>query len=86
MFFDWNGNHNIPVFTVYNCPTTGGGACTGVSQPMQTAPFPGQSPGFNGTTADDFPVSGGAVPVPAAVWLFGSGLIGLVGFARRKKV
>jgi len=25
-----------------------------------------------------------AVPVPAAVWLFGSGLLGLVGFARRK--
>lgn len=24
------------------------------------------------------------VPVPAAVWLFGSGLLGLVGFARRK--
>ena len=26
-----------------------------------------------------------AVPVPAAVWLFGSGLIGLIGFAKRKK-
>ena len=25
-----------------------------------------------------------AVPVPAAAWLFGSGLIGLIGFARRK--
>ena len=25
------------------------------------------------------------VPVPAAVWLFGSGLLGLVGVARRKK-
>ena len=25
-----------------------------------------------------------AVPVPAAVWLFGSGLLGLVGVARRK--
>lgn len=25
------------------------------------------------------------VPVPAAVWLFGSGLIGLVGLAKRKK-
>gem|GEM_PF-1592814 len=25
------------------------------------------------------------VPVPAAAWLFGSGLIGLIGFARRKK-
>jgi len=24
------------------------------------------------------------VPIPAAVWLFGSGLIGLVGIARRK--
>ena len=29
---------------------------------------------------------GNVVPVPAAVWLFGSGLLGLVGFARRKKV
>ena len=27
----------------------------------------------------------GAVPVPAAIWLFGSGLLGLVGMARRKK-
>ena len=27
-----------------------------------------------------------AVPVPAAVWLFGSGLIGMAGFARRKKL
>lgn len=26
-----------------------------------------------------------AVPIPAAVWLFGSGLIGLVGISRRKK-
>ena len=24
------------------------------------------------------------VPIPAAVWLFGSGLLGLIGFARRK--
>jgi hypothetical protein len=26
-----------------------------------------------------------AVPVPAAIWLFGSGLLGLIGVARRKK-
>ncbi|MDX2503279.1 MAG: VPLPA-CTERM sorting domain-containing protein [Gammaproteobacteria bacterium] len=28
---------------------------------------------------------GAPVPLPAAVWLFGSGLIGLIGIARRKK-
>ncbi|MCG6937112.1 MAG: VPLPA-CTERM sorting domain-containing protein [Gammaproteobacteria bacterium] len=27
----------------------------------------------------------GYVPIPSAVWLFGSGLIGLIGIARRKK-
>lgn len=27
-----------------------------------------------------------AVPIPAAIWLFGSGLIGLIGIARRKKL
>jgi len=27
-----------------------------------------------------------AVPIPAAIWLFGSGLVGLIGLARRKKV
>jgi len=34
-------------------------------------------------TAGNWEVSN--VPVPAAVWLFGSGLLGLVGIARRKK-
>ena len=36
------------------------------------------------TTVSDFSAPS-AIPVPAAVWLFGSGLIGLVGIARRKK-
>jgi len=31
-----------------------------------------------------FAFGGTVVPVPAAVWLFGSGLIGLIGLARRK--
>jgi len=30
-------------------------------------------------------VGASAVPVPTAVWLFGSGLLGLIGVARRKK-
>lgn len=45
------------------------------------------------STATNFNASGvfydnlnvSAVPVPAAVWLFGSGLLGLVGVARRRK-
>lgn len=49
--------------------------------------------GFNGfTNTENFTVDTlnisvtgvSAVPVPAAVWLFGSGLIGLFGFARKK--
>ena len=40
-------------------------------------------------TMETFDVSanivGSPVPVPAAVWLFGSGLIGLAGIARRKR-
>jgi hypothetical protein len=36
-------------------------------------------------TSSDYAFYVNPVPVPAAVWLFGSGLIGLVGVARRKK-
>lgn len=32
----------------------------------------------------DGDVGASVVPIPSAVWLFGSGLIGLIGFARRK--
>jgi hypothetical protein len=43
---------------------------------------------LNWSLASDGTLSYGAasaVPVPAAVWLFGSGLVGLVGVARRRK-
>jgi len=43
----------------------------------------GQSFGFRAWAVQSGDVS--AVPVPAALWLFGSGLIGLAGFARRKR-
>ena len=40
----------------------------------------------SGVYYDNFSLSGPpSVPVPAAIWLFGSGLLGLVGFARRHK-
>ena len=42
---------------------------------------------FSNGTSDvfTFDATPTVVPVPAAVWLFGSGLIGLAGIARRKK-
>lgn len=51
--------------------------------PMTTSPFPGFNAGFDFTsiTATNVP----QVPVPAAAWLFGSGLLGLVGVARRRR-
>ena len=39
----------------------------------------------SGTVSVDLMGTVSAVPVPAAVWLFGSGLIGLIGFSRRRK-
>ena len=39
--------------------------------------------GYDNVCVNDCSTS--AVPVPAAVWLFGSGLLGLVGVARRKR-
>lgn len=42
--------------------------------------------GINGTgVTADATTSVNTVPVPAAIWLFGSGLIGLVGMAKRRK-
>jgi hypothetical protein len=35
---------------------------------------------------DNVSIDTQVVPVPAAVWLFGSGLLGLVGIARKRKV
>ena len=52
--------------------------------PMTTAPFQGFNANFDFTTINASNVIT-AVPVPAAAWLFGSGLLGLVGVARRRR-
>lgn len=44
---------------------------------------------FNNSVNDGFKVdniAASVVPVPAAVWLFGSALVGFVGYSRRRKI
>ena len=74
----WNWNSNItPVLIIFDCGAGNlGDSCAGATMPMISLPFPSESWAFTGTVS--------AVPVPAAVYLFGSGLIGLIGLARRK--
>ncbi len=68
---------------------SGGGPFTddGISgSPMIDGPFRGMNVNFDIGSGNSLTVlSVSSVPVPATVWLFGSGLIGLIGVARRKK-
>ena len=90
ILFNWGPNADIDVLNVWDVSSVGGvqtytstdwdgdGILGGK---MIDGPFQGFSANFNLTGAD-LPA---AVPVPAAVWLFGSGLVGLAGIARRRK-
>ena len=78
--FDWGATASIPVvlnwgITGLNWATIDGDSDGIPGTAMTAGPFTGFSPYFNTTV----------VPIPAAAWLFGSGLLGLVGVARRRR-
>ena len=74
-------------WTPYNWTTTlGADVSGGVTLQLKTSCGPVVGCGVD-AYFDNVTISTevAAVPVPAAVWLFGSGLLGLIGLARRKK-
>ncbi len=77
-----------PGFDCIGNALSGGAPFTddGVSgSPMIDGPFPGLNVNFDIGSGNSLTVlSVSAVPVPAAAWLFGSGLLGLAGLAKRK--
>ena len=84
MLWDWSTYTNIPITSDWDVTATGNSpgstavvSVNWVDITPESPAFPGFSPNFTGSLQK--------VPVPPAVWLLGSGLIGLIGFARRKK-
>jgi len=88
-FFDRGAGEGIPDDPFVRCDTNL--ACAPVfgsysnNIPGQLVDFSITNLSFDGTRfSGDFSFTVSEVPVPAAAWLFGSGLIGLIGIARRK--
>ena len=84
MSFSWSANPTIPVTEDWDVTAAGTSATVTVNSatilPSSSA-FPGFHPAFSGNLTQVPP----SVPVPAAAWLMGSGLLGLVGVARRRR-
>ena len=86
ILFNWGATADIDVVNIWdaagNSIDVDGDGVSGLG--MIDGAFIGFNANFS-TTGPSSEVNPAAVPVPAAVWLFGSGLVGLAGVARRRK-
>ncbi|MFK5892568.1 MAG: hypothetical protein QM504_05060 [Pseudomonadota bacterium] len=82
--FDWHGNSNIDVLNVFDVSYLNGD--------MTLTPVDVDNNGIVGFSMVEGPFLGAdlatsfvvAAPVPSAVWLFGSGLLCIIGITKRK--
>ena len=96
LFFDWGASTNIDGALVWNVTVNPDSSISLLSTDVISDLFPTGSgvpghPSISGPTLGfaysvDLLLTPTAVPVPAAFWLFGSGLLGLLGASRRKKL
>ena len=88
ILWDWSTTTDMDIVNVWDVSTVAG-VTSYTSTDIDGDGIPGI--GFIDGPFATVPLSANfdfstAVPIPAAVWLFGSGLVGLIGVARRKKV
>lgn len=81
---DINAENGIFIFGASLEDTSGGGTQQVFSGNVYDLSTPGGNPSSFRTAAPELILT--TVPVPAAVWLFGSGLLALVGVARKRGV
>lgn len=77
--FAWSGIGNIRMVEVWNI-NPGGSLTATVAPAMENGPLPGFNAAFNLASSPFVPV-----PLPAALWLLGPGLMSLAGLVRRKR-
>ena len=95
LFFDWGVNTGIDGPHVWDVTVNPDSSISLISTDVISDLFPTGSgapghPSISGPTVGftysvDLLLTPTAVPVPACVWLFASGLLGLVGISRRKR-